>query len=104
MLPTTPLRSLKTIRNSIKIAKKYFRNVFSVTQYDFHVSFAINIQKKMTWKPLFPRSPVITGNTQSQNQKKIFLSYRCNRLHLVKKFKKNEYSLSWRFVLSLSKN
>ncbi len=72
MLPTTPLRSLKTIRNSIKIAKKHFRNVFTVTQYDFHVSFAINIKKKMTWKPLFPKSPVVTGNTQSQNQKTYF--------------------------------
>lgn len=71
MLPTCPLRSITTIKKIIDYSKKTKRNSFSVCEYDFHVSFAIEL-KKNSWVTLYKNSPIITGKTQSQDQKKFY--------------------------------
>ena len=71
LLPTCPLRSVETIVKAIKLSLIDKKNYFSVSEYDFHLSFAININNKK-WKPKFKKSPLITGNTQSQDQKKYY--------------------------------
>ena len=71
MLPTCPLRSIKTIKKAIKFSETNKRNCFSVCEYDFHISFSLRISKKR-WLPVFKNSPMITGKTQSQNQKKFY--------------------------------
>ena len=68
MLPTCPLRSIKTIKRSIELSLKNKRNTFSVTKYNFHISFAIRILKN-SWNTLIKNSPLLTGKTQGQNQK-----------------------------------
>ena len=68
LLPTAPLRSIKNIHDAIKISLNTKKNVFSVSEYDFHVSFAIKIINSKKWKPLFKKSPLLTGKTRSQDQ------------------------------------
>ncbi len=71
LLPTFPLRKTSSIRKIVEISKKNKKNTFSVSQYDFHVSFAMEISKNK-WHPLIKNSPMVTGKTQSQNQKKYY--------------------------------
>lgn len=68
MLPTCPLRSINTIKKLVNYSISSKKNSFSVSKYDFHLSFAISINDK-NWKPLMKNSPIITGKTQSQTQK-----------------------------------
>ena len=72
MLPTCPLRKISTITECLRLSKKKKSNVFTVTSYDYHVSFALNVRKDLKWEALMKNSPMITGNTQSQSQKKFF--------------------------------
>ncbi len=71
MLPTCPLRRYKTITEAVQLAKNKNKNVFSVSEYDFHLSFAMSLNKNF-WQPVFKDSPLVSGNTQGQNQKKYF--------------------------------
>ncbi len=71
MLPTCPLRSIETINRAINYSIKTKKNCFSASEYDFHLSFGFSINGTK-WKPVFRKSPMITGNTQSQSQKKFY--------------------------------
>ena len=71
LLPTCPLRSVNSIVKAIKLSLKNKINLFSVSEYDFHIKFAISITN-LKWRPEFKNSPLITGNTQSQSQKKYY--------------------------------
>ena len=71
MLPTCPLRSIKTIKKAINCSIVNNKNCFSACEYDFHISFGFSINGN-NWKPFFKKSPMITGSTQSQNQKKYY--------------------------------
>ena len=71
LLPTCPLRSINSIVKAIKLSLKNKVNLFSVSEYDFHIKFAISITN-LKWRPEFKNSPLITGNTQSQSQKKYY--------------------------------
>ncbi len=71
LLPTSPMRKIKTIKNVISLALKKEKNIFSVSEYNFHVSFAMSING-LNWKPLFKKSPLKNGDTQSQRQIKYF--------------------------------
>ena len=68
MLPTAPLRTKRSVKAALDLSKKTKKNVFTVSKYDFHISFALLINKNK-WKPLFANSPLHNGNTQSQDQK-----------------------------------
>ncbi|OCW75530.1 hypothetical protein AKH19_06620 [Pelagibacteraceae bacterium GOM-A1] len=72
LLPTAPLRSLKTIKKVINLAIKKKKNIFSVSEYDFHISFALEKFSNCKWRALIKKSPLKTGNTRSQDQKKYF--------------------------------
>ena len=71
MLPTCPLRSINSIKKAVNFSITKNKNVFSACEYDFHLkfSFSINLEK---WKPVFKKSPMVTGYTQSQSQKKYY--------------------------------
>ena len=71
MLPTCPLRKISTIKKIISLALNMEKNFFSVSKYNFHLSFAMTINKSK-WKPLFKKSPLKNGDTQSQAQKIFF--------------------------------
>ena len=68
LLPTAPLRQTTTINNILNLTIRKKTNVFSVSKYDFHVQFALQI-KRNKWIPLFKNSPLVTGKTRSQDQK-----------------------------------
>tara|TARA_B110000483_G_C18164387_1_gene530606 strand:- start:778 stop:1509 length:732 start_codon:yes stop_codon:yes gene_type:complete len=72
MLPTGPLRSIVTIKKAVNLARKTKKDIFSVNEYDFHISFAIKFVNENKWKTLFKNSPINTGNTRSQDQEKYF--------------------------------
>lgn len=71
-LPTVPLRRAKHVDEAIKLFETSGRPVFSATNYGFPTSFAFRMQKSNAWKPLFPDSPMVTGNTRSQNQQETY--------------------------------
>jgi CMP-N-acetylneuraminic acid synthetase len=70
MLPTCPLRSIKTIKKAVNLSLTT-KKIFSVCEYDFHISFSLKIYKKK-WAAVFKNSPMLTGNTQSQSQNKYY--------------------------------
>jgi len=72
MLPTAPLRTKKTIKDAIFLAIHKKKNIFTACEYDFHLSFALSLNSKNKWTRVFKNSPLVTGNTQSQSQKKYF--------------------------------
>lgn len=67
-LPTVPLRSSHHIDEAIKLFEAQGRPVFSATAYGFPISFAFRVGTGGEWTPVFPDSPMVTGNTRSQNQ------------------------------------
>ena len=95
MLPTCPLRSINTIKKGIKLSIDKKKNVFSVTKYDFHLSFAIKIVKN-SWKSVFKKSPLLTGDTQGQNQKIYFHPTGVINCLYVKILKKNYDSIYYK--------
>jgi len=93
MLPTSPLRTKQTVKSAINLSKRTKKNVFTVSEYDFHISFALSINKKNKWKALFGNSPLNSGNTQSQDQKKFFRPNPVANCLWVKNIKKKSKSI-----------
>lgn len=67
-LPTMPLRNAAHISEAFEIADELNKPVFSASEYDFSVSFAFQMNSDNSWSPLFETSPMVTGNTRSQDQ------------------------------------
>ena len=72
MLPTYSLRSINSIKRAIHFSIVNKKNCFSACEYDSHVTFSFSINENNKWKPTFKKSPMITGSTQSQSQKKYY--------------------------------
>ena len=70
-LPTVPLRTKDHINEAIEKFNKEKLPVFSATSYGFPISFAF-YGKNNEWIPVYDESPMLTGNTRSQNQKEVF--------------------------------
>jgi len=68
LLPTQPFRKVEDISKVVELNKKTNKNIFSSRQYNFHVSFAFELLGENQYKPLFSDSPLLTGNTRSQDQ------------------------------------
>ena len=74
-LPTCPLRRDFHIKDCIELYLSKRKSVFSACEFDFHVSFAFKLNKydnENFWEPAFKNSPMITGQTRSQDQEKFF--------------------------------
>lgn len=67
-LPTVPLRGALHVDEAIALFETSGKPVFSATNYGFPISFAFRTQESGSWEPLFHDSPMVTGNTRSQNQ------------------------------------
>ena len=72
MLPTYALRSIISIKKAIHFSITNKKNCFSACEYDSHITFGFSLDKINKWNPAFKKSPMITGNTQSQSQKKYY--------------------------------
>ena len=71
-LPTMPLRTDAHIAEAIDLSVRNDRAVFSAVEYDFATSFGFTISEQGEWEPLFASSPMLTGNTRSQDQVKAY--------------------------------
>lgn len=67
-LPTMPLRNKHDIDKAIQLSNDRNTPVFSAVEYDFAISFAFTINDNGTWKQVFENTPMLTGNTRSQDQ------------------------------------
>ncbi len=70
-LPTVPLRTTAHINEAIDLYETLGKPVFSAVQYGFSISFAFT-QSDNNWQAIFDNSPMITGNTRSQDQAEIY--------------------------------
>lgn len=71
-LPTVPLRTARHIGEAIEKFEQRGMPIFSATTYGFPISFAFRIDATGAWSPVFRDSPMITGNTRSQNQEETY--------------------------------
>jgi len=71
-LPTVPLRRSTHVDEAISHFELCGVPVFSATTYGFPISFAFRVNNNGTWAPIFEDSPMVTGNTRSQNQKESY--------------------------------
>lgn len=72
-LPTMPLRSNNHIEQAISLSNENEQcGVFSAVEYEAPVSFAFSIEQNRVWQPLLETSPMVTGNTRSQDQKSFY--------------------------------
>jgi len=67
-LPTVPLRRADQVEEAIALYQKTGKAVFSATAYGFPVSFAFHMADDSGWTPMLQNSPMVTGNTRSQDQ------------------------------------
>lgn len=70
-LPTVPLRTSQQIEEAIQLFESYGSPVFSASSYSFPLSFAFSMNGD-SLEPLFSDSPLLTGNTRSQDQEEFF--------------------------------
>jgi CMP-N,N'-diacetyllegionaminic acid synthase len=67
-LPTVPFRNAQQVSEAIRLYEEEDKAVFSATEYGFPISFAFYLDESKGWKPAFENSPMVTGNTRSQDQ------------------------------------
>ena len=67
-LPTVPLRRADQVEAAIAQYQQTGKAVFSAKAYGFPASFAFHITETGDWTPMLPTSPMVTGNTRSQDQ------------------------------------
>jgi CMP-N-acetylneuraminic acid synthetase len=67
-LPTVPLRRSEHVDEAIAMFERERRPVFSATSYGFPITFAFRIDEQGEWTPVFEDTPLLNGNTRSQNQ------------------------------------
>jgi len=75
-LPTAPLRNHQTVEKALSFFEKNQYPLFSSNVYDFPVQFAFrknkDIEQLQNWKPVLEDSPMVTGNTRSQDIEKLY--------------------------------
>ena len=74
-LPTAPLRNHKTVSKALDFFEDTRHPLFSCNAYDFPVQFAFKFDEvnlKENWASISEDSPMITGNTRSQDIEKLF--------------------------------
>ncbi len=71
-LPTLPFRNSHHITEAINLHEMSGKAIFSATEYGFPISFAFYQDEIQGWKPTFQHSPMVTGNTRSQDQAQAF--------------------------------
>jgi CMP-N-acetylneuraminic acid synthetase len=73
-LPTAPLRDHNIVEDALRFFKKTKYPLFSCNVYDFPIQFAFRMveEQKQNWSPVLESSPMITGNTRSQDIEKLY--------------------------------
>jgi len=66
-LPTAPLRTHATVLRLLEAWREDNSARFASARYDFPIQFGFDIDDNGEWAPSFDDSPMITGNTRSQD-------------------------------------
>ena len=93
LLPTQPYRSLSQVEEMIDYFEKGKHNIFSCREYSFPLSFSFEISSDEFYKPVFDDSPLVTGNTRSQDQKIYYHPDGSIYLVSISSLKKNNNSI-----------
>ena len=72
MLPTCPLRNAADIRGGFEMLDDKCDAVISFTEYEFSPLCAVRLDEDSMMSPVYDPSPLITGNTRSQDQIPIY--------------------------------
>lgn len=67
-LPTMPLRTTDHVNEAVTLGRTLDKPIFSAVEYDFSVAFAFTHEANNSWAPVMDSSPMVTGNTRSQDQ------------------------------------
>jgi CMP-N-acetylneuraminic acid synthetase len=86
-LPTMPFRNAGHVSEAIRIFESNSKPLFSAVEYDFHISFAFDCDDNNNWSPVFENSPMISGNTRSQDQLKYYHPNGAIYIRRIKDFK-----------------
>lgn len=92
LLPTCPFRSSIHIKEAFECLDKYTDSVVSLTQYEFPVALSVKIKSNFINLP--KKSPLITGNTRSQDQEIVYRPNGAIYLSKIKSFLK--YQNFWK--------
>ncbi|MDC0883396.1 acylneuraminate cytidylyltransferase family protein [Litorivicinus sp.] len=69
LLPTSPFRDATLLCEMLEKSSNDETGYFSACSYDFPVQFGFTLGQKGVWQPLFEHdSPMVSGNTRSQDQ------------------------------------
>ena len=72
-LPTCPLRNQKIVADFLNKWNQNHKPIFSAAAYDFPTQFAFTISKDNSkWTPIANDSPLLLGNTRSQDIEKTY--------------------------------
>lgn len=72
LLPTCPFRSVGDLDRCFELMTDGVDFVVSVVEYDFPWEMALGIDETGFSNPLVNPSPLVTGNTRSQDRRKVF--------------------------------
>ncbi len=92
LLATCPLRNFNDIKKAFSILKKNNRahGIISITDYGFPYKMSLKMNSKLIIKPYWRNSPLITGNTRSQNHKPIYRPNGGFYIQKIKNFEQNK--------------
>lgn len=92
LLATCPLRNSQDIITAFKLLKKKQNadGVVSITDYGFPYKMSLKKSANSFIKPYWKNSPLITGNTRSQNHKPVYRPNGGFYIQYIHKFKKNK--------------
>jgi len=72
MLATCPFRKSKHIKEAFELFDNSLDGVFGVTEYDFPWESSMTLDENFNTNFTINPSPLVTGNTRSQNRKKVY--------------------------------
>jgi CMP-N,N'-diacetyllegionaminic acid synthase len=72
LLPTCPFRTGKDIKEGVSLLNRQVDSVISITKYEFPYEMSLHGRKNGIIKPFINPSPLVTGDTRSQDQKEYF--------------------------------
>jgi CMP-N-acetylneuraminic acid synthetase len=73
LLPTCPFRRASDIKEGFKLLNSKINSVVSVTEFEFPIKMSFEFKNDSNiLKYIFNPSPLVTGNTRSQDHKPIF--------------------------------
>jgi len=71
-LPTCPMRNHDIVSKMLSQWEIDQKPLFSGVEYDFPTQFAFQLSHNKSWQPIINESPMVTGNTRSQDIPKTY--------------------------------